>query len=164
MNKPDLEDYLPPGWEGKYPPCQIQVNSEGELSHDGAPLVHPKVLADIFASVHLEDGRYVLKMDGKICELEVEDTFFVVNRVEVSGDFLRIRLNDNTWEKLLPSGIWLGTNQMIYCRVKNDSFPARFARPAYYQLAQNIEPQGDGFALKLGAKKYLLKQIESSNS
>jgi hypothetical protein len=164
MSKTDLDDYLPPGWEGKYPPCQIQVNSEGELSHDGAPLVHPKVLADIFASVHLEDGRYLIKMDGKTCELEVEDTFFVVNRVEMSGDFLKIRLNDNTWENLSPSGIWLGTNQMIYCRVKNDSFPARFARPAYYQLAQIIKPQGDGFVLELGAKKYQLNQIEPSNN
>ncbi len=164
MSKTDINDFMPPDWQGKYPPCQIQVNTEGELSHDGAPLVHPKVLADIFASVHLEDGRYVLIMDGKTCELEVEDTFFVVNRVEISGDFLNIRLNDNTREKLLPSGVWLGKNQMIYCMVKDNVFPARFARPAYYQIAQIIQSQDDGFVLELGGKKYLLKQREPLNS
>lgn len=160
MNKLDMEKLMPPGWQGKYPPCQIQVNSEGELSHDGAPLVHPKVVADVFASVHFEDGHYVLKMDGKTCEMEVEDTFFVVNRVDVEGALLKIRLNDDTWEELHPAGIWLGQNQMLYCRVKEGRFAARFAKPAYYQLAQMIQPQGDDFVLEVDGTLHVLHEGE----
>jgi hypothetical protein len=160
MSKLDIKDFIPPGWEGKYPPCQIQVNTEGELTSQGVPIVHPKILADVFESVHLEDERYVLKMDGKTCELEVEDTFFVVNRVDQDGAQFKVRLNDETWEELHPAAIWLGANQMLYCRVKNGAFTARFARPAYYQVAQMIQPQEDGFALELDGTKYILHEGE----
>lgn len=161
MSKLDLNDFMPPGWEGKYPPCQIQVNTEGELSHQGAPLLHPKILASVFESVHFEDGRYVLKMDGKTCELEVEDTFFVVNRVDLNGTQFKIRLNDDTWEELHPAGIWLGANQMLYCKVKGGGFTARFARPAYYQVAQMIQPRDDGFVLEVDGNSYALPEGEA---
>ena len=153
MSKLDLNDFMPPGWEGKYPPCQIQVNTEGELSHQGAPLLHPKILASVFESVHFEDGRYVLKMDGKTCELEVEDTF--------NGTQFKIRLNDDTWEELHPAGIWLGANQMLYCKVKGGGFTARFARPAYYQVAQMIQPRDDGFVLEVDGNSYALPEGEA---
>ncbi len=160
----DLEKFMPKDWQGKYPPCQIQVNTEGELSHNGAPLVHPKVLEEVFASVCLEDGRYLLRVDGKTCELEVADTFFVVRRVDVAGGVLKVRLNDDTWEEVPPAGVWLGQNQMLYCRVKGGAFPARFARPAYYQLAQYIQPEGDGFALVVDGRHHPLPLGEPKKS
>jgi hypothetical protein len=156
-SKLDLDKFMPEDWQGKYPPCQIQVDAEGGLSHNGAPLVHPKVLEEIFSSVVLEEGRYLLRIGDKTCELEVADTFFTVRRVDLgeSGG-LRVRLNDDTWHQVDPAGLWLGDNEMIYCRVKDGRFPARFARPAYYQLAQWIEPAEDGYALAVGGRRHLL--------
>jgi len=156
--KVDLSEFMPEGWEGKYPPCQIQVDAEGELSHNGAPLVHPKVLAEVFAAVALEDGRYILRMDGKTCELEVADTFFTVRRVADTEQGLELVLNDGSRELLAPDGVWLGDNQMFYCTVKDGRFPARFSRPAYYQLAQWVEPQDQGYALVTQQGRHRLEQ------
>ena len=61
MSPDDLSAFMPAGWTGKLPPCLIQVSPEGELSTNGAPLIHPGILELIFASVHLEDGIYLLE-------------------------------------------------------------------------------------------------------
>ncbi|RJX29093.1 MAG: DUF1285 domain-containing protein [Desulfarculus sp.] len=158
QDKIDLSGFMPPGWQGKYPPCQIQVDAEGQMSHDGAPLVHPTIIKLIYESVHLEDGRYLLRMDNQVCELEVADTFFVVARVEFTRQGARLSLNDGSAEDLDPASLRLGDNQVIYCAVKGGAFPARFGRAAYYQLAQQIVEDGEGFALALGDNKWPLKE------
>lgn len=160
QDKIDLNGLMPPGWQGKYPPCQIQVDAEGQMSHNGAPMVHPTIIKLIYESVHLEDGRYVLRVDNQVCELEVADTFFVVARVEFTRDGARLTLNDGSTEELDPASLRLGDNEVIYCRVKGGAFPARFGRAAYYQLAQQIVEDGEGFALKLGEKKWGLTAKE----
>ena len=42
----------------------------------------------------------------------------------------------------------------MYTVVKDGSFPARFARKAYYDLAQFITRDGDDFVLKVGRRNY----------
>ena len=156
QNKPDLSAFMPPGWTGKYPPCQIQVSPEGEMSSQGRPLVHPTIIKLIFQSVHLEDGHYIVRLDNQACELEVADTFFVVSRVEFSGEGATLTLNDAGTEPLDPATLRLGDNGIIYCQVKGGAFPARFGRAAYYQLAERISEEDAGFVLDLGGKKYPL--------
>ncbi|MCB2228112.1 MAG: hypothetical protein KQH53_15635 [Desulfarculaceae bacterium] len=153
---PDLNKYIPEGWTGIYPPCQIQVSPEGQMSSAGRPMVHPTIIKLIYDSVRLEDGHYVVTIDGKSCELEVADTFFVVNRVVFQGEGATVSLNDGSSEALDPATLRMGDNEIIYCTVKNGAFPARFLRQAYYQLAEKIVEAGDGFALELGGKKWEL--------
>lgn len=155
-DKPDLSKYMPKDWQGVLPPCQIQVSPEGELMHNGAPLVHPRILDDIFNSVHLEDGHYILRMDGQACELEVADTFWVVKSVDRSPGGLELTLNHGGKEPLATETLWQGGQDMIYCLVKDGEFPARFGRQAYYQLAQFIEPHDQGFALVLGESRQII--------
>ena len=156
---PDLSAFIPPGWEGKLPPCQIQVNTQGELYHNGAPLIHPGILELIYQAVRYQDGVYLLEMDGKRCQLEVADTFWVVRSLDRRGDTLLLTLNDGNQEELDPSSLWIGPQDVIYCRVKG-GLPARFTRQAYYQLAAFIEEDGDGFALRLGERSYPLTHGE----
>ena len=152
--KPDLSAFMPPGWKGKLPPCQIQVNPDGELSHNGAPLIHPGILEMIYDSVHLEEGRYVLRMDGRACELEVADTFFVVKSLEEKDGNLFIILNSGATEELDPASLWINEDNIMYCLVKKGAFPARFLRSAYYQLAQMVQERNGGFVLVLKGKTY----------
>jgi len=153
---PDLSKYMPEGWTGKYPPCQIQVSPEGEMSSQGKPMVHPTIIQLIHDSVRLEDGHYVVTIDNQTCELEVADTFHVVSRVEFEGESAVITLNDGASEALDPATLRMGDNELIYCTVKNGAFPARFLRQAYYQLAERIVEHGDGFALELGGERWPL--------
>lgn len=149
---------MPEGWEGKYPPCQISVDAEGNLFGKGAPMTHPKVRRTVFDSAVLEEGLYLLREAGKTCQLEVADTLFVVCRARAQGDGVRLTLNDGESEDLDPSTLYIGDGDVIYCQVKQGRFPARFLRPAYYQLAELVVPEGDGFSLDLGGKRYPLKK------
>jgi hypothetical protein len=122
-----LNQLAPPGWQGKYPPCRIQVDQEGELFHDGAPIIHPNVLQTIYSSVHLDEGTYYLEVDGKRCQLEVADTFFVVKRAELAGEEIRLRLSGGDSEPLDPESIWVGERDILYCRVRT-----AHSRPDFY--------------------------------
>lgn len=155
---PDLSEFIPPGWQGKLPPCLIQVNAQGELSHNGAPMIHPGILELIYQSVHYEDGIYLLRIGEQSCQLEVEDTFFVVQRVAPSGDQVLLTLSGGAQEPLDPASLWVGDQEVLYCRVKGGGFPARFLRQAYYQLAELFVEEGEGFALELGGRRYPLGQ------
>ena len=150
----DLSAFIPEGWEGKLPPCLIQVTEQGELFHQGAPIIHPSVRELIFQSVHLEDGLYLLKVDGQTCQLEVADTFYVVAAVKVEADEVRLTLNDGTKEILDGGTLKVGEADVLYCRVKGGAFPARFGRAAYYSLAEMVEQDGEVFNLVVGGNKY----------
>ena len=73
--------------------------------------------------MRLEDGHYVITIDGQTCELEVADTFHVVSRVEFSGDTAAITLNDGTSEPLDPATLRMGDNGILYCQVKGRGLP-----------------------------------------
>lgn len=159
----DLGAYIPEGWTGKLPPCQIQVDADGKMWHDGAPMIHPKIVALIYDSVHLdEDGVYFLEVDGKRCQLEVADTFHVVNGVSLQGGTAMLTLNDGRSEPLDPATLAVGRDDVLYCRVKGGGFPARFSRAAYYQLAERIVEQAGGFALELGGRRHPIAMAEQA--
>ncbi|CAO0821999.1 hypothetical protein DFAR_2770020 [Desulfarculales bacterium] len=101
----DLSSLCPPGWQGKLTPCQIQVNVQGELHHFGAPLIHPGILKLIFQSVHYEEGLYLLRINKQPCQLEVEDTFFVVQRVRLEDDQVWLTLNSGLSVPLDPTSL-----------------------------------------------------------
>ena len=157
MNLTDLNSITPPGWQGKYPPCQIQVDPEGGLFHNGAPIIHPKVLQTIYAAVRLEDEVYFLELEGKRCQLEVSDTFFVVRRAQLNGGSIQLILSGGETESLDPASLWVGDGDVIYCMVRGGRFPARFLRAAYYQLARWIDEDQDGFYLSLNGRRFPIK-------
>ena len=156
MNFNELNSLTPPGWTGKYPPCQIQVDREGSLFHNGAPIIHPGIRELIFAALRYEDGLYFLELEGKRCQLQVEDAFYVVMRAELVDGQVSLSLNSGNLENLDPDSLWVGENDVLYCRISGGDFPARFSRPAYYQLAQWIEEADEGFALRLNGRKHLI--------
>jgi uncharacterized protein len=151
--KIDLSAFIPEGWEGKLPPCMIQVDPEGNMSHDGAPMIHQGIIELIHESVHLEDGHYIVRLGEQACELEVADTFYVVSRIDVDGENIGLTLNDGSSEELDLASLYIGGNDVMYCTVKNGGFPARFARKAYYQMTEMVQEAGEGFDLVLGGKR-----------
>lgn len=156
----DFGAYIPEGWEGRHPPCLIQVDAEGRMSHQGAPMIHPGILELIYESVHLEDGVYVLRLGKQVCQLEVADTFFVVARAELAEGEVALTLNDGSRETLDPGSLWIGRDDVLYCRVKGGRFPARLLRPAYYQVAELVAEGPEGFALELGGRRHPLPRRE----
>jgi hypothetical protein len=137
------------------PPCGILIDKEGRWYHQGAEIVRRDIIRLFYANMQRNGrGRYVLYWDGNTCSVDVEDTAFVVRRVDREKTAFFLHLSDDSVEKLSPETLSVGRENVLYCMVKNGRFPARFTRAAYYQLAAHIEEgEGGGFFLRAGERK-----------
>jgi hypothetical protein len=141
----------------------IRFGSDGRWYADGEPIVNRRI-ADLFSN-HVrrsESGGYMLEIGSEQAPIEVDDTPYVVIGVDVDEDdgMARLELNDHSVEDLDPSSLRIGANGVLYCQVKRGAEPARFLRPAYYQLAPFITESGAGrFELWLGGTAHPLARI-----
>ncbi len=144
------------------PPCLIYIDKEGNWYHKGAPMIHKGFVQLFYKNMSLDpSGRYIIEMDGQRCYVDVEDTAYVVRGVTRKGNgqeekFL-LELSDESQEELDPETLYIGEGDVLYCRVKNGLFPARFTRPAYYQLTRYVQEKDGEFFLPVAGKLYPVK-------
>lgn len=145
------------------PPCLIFIDKEGRWYHRGAEMIRREFIRLFYQNMELDaEGRYLINWADTRCYVEVEDTAFVVMRVSFE-DGLRtyrsrflVSLSDDTQETLAPDTLSVGKDHVLYCRVKSGTFPARFNRASYYQLAEFIEEDSGGYFLSLNGQKYYI--------
>jgi hypothetical protein len=143
------------------PPCFIFIDKEGRWFHRGAEMIRREIVRFFYENILVDSlGRYVVSTGKEHCYLDVEDTPFVVQKVRFEEDAgaenFRLFLCDDTEEFLNPDTLYIGAENVLYCRVKQARFPARFLRPAYYQLAEFIAEEEGGFHLPLNGKKHFI--------
>ncbi|HRV43823.1 MAG TPA: DUF1285 domain-containing protein [Smithellaceae bacterium] len=146
----------------------IRIDKDGIWYYRGAHMFRKDILCVFFEHLKRDGhGRYFIELNGEVCGLEVEDTAFVVTAVfktrsACGSEELEIQLNDDTRERLDQATLAVGKDNVLYCRVKENRFPARFTRKSYYQLAEFIEPDGDDgtFCIVVNGRKY---PIESAH-
>jgi uncharacterized protein len=143
-------------------PCEIFIDKEGTWFHRGAEIVRKDIIQLLSAGLERDDrNRYILHWDGNACSVEVEDTAFVVRRVDERDGSFSLHLSDDSIEELSPKTLSTGPDDVPYCLVKKDRFPARFTRAAYYQLAEHIEEKENGvFFLRAGEKKHPIPRAQ----
>ena len=144
----------------------IKIDKDGIWYYRGAHMFRQDILCIFFEHLHMDDdGRYFIELNGEIYYLDVEDTPFVVTAVYKKDspgcghEQIEILLNDGCTEILDLNSLSVGSDNVIYCRIKGGSFPARFVRKSYYQLAEFIE-EDDGeatFCIALNNQMYLIK-------
>jgi hypothetical protein len=140
------------------PPCGIFIDRDGKWYSQGIEMVRKDIVDLFFEHIKLcPDGTYLIELDGQRCRLDVADTAFVVMRVDQEEDSFSIVLNDGTREGLVPR-LRVAKDGVLYCRVKNGRFPARFSRPAYYQIASYVEEEGGSFFLPCGGIRHPIEQ------
>jgi hypothetical protein len=136
----------------------IRFGRDGRWYADGQPITNARI-ADLFAR-HVErasDGTYHLRIADEQAPIEVEDTPYVVVAAGEDDGELWIELNDHRREALDVASLAVGADDVLYCRVRGGSEPARFLRPAYYQLAPRIDARpGGGFAIRSGDRTHLI--------
>ena len=149
--------------ENHIPPCLIYIDKEGHWFHKGVEMIHREFIRFFYQHMEIDlQGRYIINWGGNLCYVEVEDTPFVVQRVRFRGrdqaesSRFILFLCDDTQEDLLPDTLYVGDDNILYCKIKNRTFPARFARSAYYQLAEYIEEEEGKFFLPLNGEKYII--------
>ncbi|MBW2622482.1 MAG: DUF1285 domain-containing protein [Deltaproteobacteria bacterium] len=158
----------PDDWPDGLPPCLIGVDKEGRLWHYGAEMIHKGINRMLMEHVELDEkGRYIIDFNKQRCYVEVEDTFFVILSTEIQSDGrgnierCTLILNDGNQEELDPATLYIGRENVLYAMVKQGGFPARFVRPAYYQLAERILEKDDRFILPFKGRDYPLVEREN---
>ena len=126
------------------PKCLIFIDKEGTWYHKGAPMVHKPFILDFYRNMSMDEhGRCVIEWDGKLCEVDVEDTPIVVRSVELRSVGERrevvLILSDETRETLDLDSLRIGEENVLYAKVRQGTMPARFLRPAYYELMKLLE-------------------------
>jgi hypothetical protein len=144
------------------PPCLIHIDKEGRWYHKGAEMIHREFIRLFYRNMTLDPhGRYVIHWKGERCEVEVEDTAYVVWRAiyqeRSGGSAFILTLSDDSQEALVPDTLYVGEANVLYCRVRKGAFPARFTRPAYYQLTPHVEEEQGVFYLPLGGEKHPIR-------
>ena len=146
------------------PPCLIYIDKDGCWYHKGQEMIRRDIVKLFYQNMTcLQDGTHIIELNGQRCFIELEDTAFVIWSVafqkdDESGDMAYfLKLSDDSREMLNPETLVIGTNNVLYCRVKDRKFPARFNRASYYQLADFIEEDQGSFYLPLNGKKYYLE-------
>jgi len=137
---------------------KIFLDKEGGWFHEGVEITHKKTV-ELFSKSVIKDpaGGYRLQIGKESAKIIVEDTPYLVRMVELSQDKIIIQLNDRSTETLDPQTLWIGKHNVLYARVKKQQFPARFLRPAYYQMMNSLEQDETGFYLRIGNQRWQLK-------
>lgn len=138
--------------------CGLRLDREGRWWHEGAQVQHGGLNAALHRWLdRLDDGRYVVRIDEqRYAYVEVEDAPYMVRNLTTGlrdeQPEVMLGLSDESTEGLDYGSLTVGPDNALYCRVKDGRFEARFSRPAYYRLAEQIEETKTGFALQARGK------------
>ena len=125
---------IPNGWTLP----DLRIDREGDWYDEGVQVTHPGVLANLRANLRRDGDGHFIQTRVRI-PVKVDDTPFVVTRVERRGDELHAYLNDGADARLDPASLRLGAGDAPYAKVKQHAFEARFNRAAAWQLLQIAE-------------------------
>lgn len=140
---------------GRSRESSITLQKDGTFTHDGEPVSHHR-LARAFASWvtrHPDDGRFILNNGYDWSYFTVIDAPFLVTRVHApdgTAGPLVIELFDGTSEPLLLDELEIGSNDALYCKVKDGTFRARFSPAAQLQLAPWLVDGENGIEIQHG--------------
>ncbi|MGC8718801.1 MAG: hypothetical protein ACP5TY_02175 [Thermodesulforhabdaceae bacterium] len=146
----------------------IMVDEEGNWTYQGNPIIREDIIRLFYEHLRfIPENGYVIEWEGAFHPVSVADTPFVVTRVDADENeqgvqSLWITLKHFPERELLdPSTLFIGKNNVLYCKIHGGDFIARFSRPAYYQIAQMIEEENGAFVIKVGGKTYEIREKPS---
>jgi len=157
------------GRAGFYPveSGRISFRRDGYWYSDAERIDNPRIALLFSRSLRrTPDGNYRLQVGDEQAAVTVEDTPYVVTAVDISGGGeVTVTLNDGSREELAYDSLEVGTDNALYCAVKQGEFRALFLRPAYYHLSPLfVEQSTGGFALRLQGRTYPIRSASAPSS
>ncbi len=137
----------------------IKIDKNGVWFYNGMEMTRKDIVKLFYDHLKRdESGEYIIELDDDRSVIEVKDVPYVVKAVHKKDKYMEILLNDSTIEKLDPSTLRVGIENVLYCSVRNGKFEARFSRPAYYQIAEFIEYKNEknSFYIPLNKRNYYI--------
>ena len=144
---------------------KISLRGDGRWYNDEEPINNARI-AKLFSKClrQADDGRWQIAMADERAFVDIQDTPWVVT--SVSGDAARgftVRLNDDSEEALDASSLTVGEANVLYTRVKDGRYRARFLRPAYYQLAPAITERNGRFVLATAGRDHEIRPSKGAD-
>lgn len=136
----------------------ISIDREGNWRHEGVRITHERTIELFFKSLKsIGEDRFIIEIGEQSAPVEVADTPLIVLSVRETETGLDLLLSDKSREPLDVSTLRQNEDNVLYCRVRDGEFSARFSRPAYYLLTDLIQPTDDGsLDLVVGEKRIRL--------
>jgi hypothetical protein len=153
-------------------PCGIHVDENGDWFHDGNRIFRVEILEELYSRLEqMPTGEFILADLKGACLLDAADTPFVVSRVDLESDEsgderIVIQLKNIQKPEILdPGTLVIGKDNVLYCKVLDARFTARFSRPAYYQFAGFIreDEAAQSFYIELNGRTHTLRSAQKSN-
>jgi hypothetical protein len=136
---------------------RLRIDRNGDWFDGDVEITHAGILANLRSTLRRDTDGYFIQTRVRI-PVEVEDTPFVVTRLERRGEALTAVLNDGSHSVVDPATLRLGPDAVPYAAVKDGSVEARLSRAAAFQLLSLAvwdDATGRG-VLKLGGREYVL--------
>src|SRR5262249_1530887 len=138
---------------------KISFRKDGNWYSDEERIDNPRIALLFSKSIHRNpDGSYFLKVAEERASIAIEDTPYVVKSVEDDGHGgFALLLNDEEREPLDPEALEIGADNVLYARVKQGEYRARFLRSAYYHLSDRFGIDEAGrFYIEIARDRYYL--------
>ena len=135
---------------------RLRIDRDGAWFHEDEEVTHEGILANLRENLQIDEQGHHLRVGPVRVPVEVEDSPFVIVRVEREGDALFVTRNDLGREPLAVDTLTIDARGVPRCRVQDGRFTALLDRAATYQLLQHVEP-AEGprpAALVLGDRRY----------
>ncbi len=116
------------------------IDAEGHLWHDGSEFEDPGLLKFFMKKLErLPDGKMRVMCQGETCLFETEDVPYVIQGIEPKPSGIELTFPGNYRETLDPTTLRVGKDNVLYCKVRDGLFDARFNRKAYWDLAKQVD-------------------------
>jgi len=146
----------------EYPDYNIRMDKEGNWFYNDEQIVNKNIC--LYFSQHIikdQEGNYQLSVKGQTCNIDVEDTPYVVKYISILDGLnakAEVLLNDLTTEIIHWNQIWVKNETHIYCLVKDGRFEARFNRNSQFEFGVllHYDDKRRKYYLPQADKKYYL--------
>lgn len=135
------------------------IDLDGSFWHEGYAFDDEELLSFFFKNVALNSfGLLQLKCQGETCIFHPQDTFYVVQDVDVSSEEIKLKFLGDYSEILDASTLQVGNENVLYCLVRNKQFKARFNRKSYWQFSKIVQQDlvTQKFYVELKGQKFFI--------
>lgn len=143
---------------------KISFRHDGSWYNDDERIENPRIALLFSQSIRRDaNGNYFLQVAEERAPITIEDTAYVVTKIDEDGNggFI-VTTNDEVREPLDAATLEVGTDNVLYCRVKQGEYRARFQRTAYYHLAEHFaSDDGETFSLIIGGCPYRIREADT---
>jgi uncharacterized protein len=152
---------------------EIRIDRDGVWYYRDIEMKRHEIVHYFYKHLRRDDrGHYRIELNNEYCYIHVEDVPYVIRGVsggvadENGRADMIISLSDGSCEELDLETIRIGEKDVLYCRVKEREYEARFSRQAYYQLAEYIkhDPDQDCYIIMIGNRSFTLTVKKSTEN